>query len=642
MKAFGQFRLDTTRKVLWRDSVSVQIPPKELEILCLLVEHAGELVTKNEIIDRVWADLFVEESNLTRRIYLLRNLLKKYGADDDLIENVPTRGYRFTGSVDCDPAINGSIRIERHLLTETLIEELENTDDQTRIVPTRPSAPWLRVSKLLLNWRLQLIAVFAVVVFLTAGFAYMSFARSRLAGGARIRSVAVLPFRTVGGSDGDRAGFGLADILITRLSNIRELNIRPTSAVFVYSQQDAAEFGRGLDVDAVLEGTVYHTGDNVRVTVQLVRVSDRTTIWAGQFEQPFKDEFKLQDELALQVVGALAINITGDEKSALTRRYTENADAYQTYLKGRYSWNKRSNESLSEAERQFRNAIEKDPKFALAYVGLADTTGMRSDATEAYSAVRRALEIDPNLAEAHATLGFLQTFHEWNWRDAEASFKRSNQLNPGYATAHQWYASLLAVEGRFDEAKAEMRRALEINPVSHNFLADLGQIHYFAREYDQAEDYCLRALKVYPDFGFAHTYLQQIYLKQGRYSEAVEENIRTTMIQFQFSNYGEGVDDRAQRWNDIGREAYKRDGLAGFANWRLREGWVDASSDVGSAMNRILLGQKEAALDNLEKATRNRAFMMTFAKADPIYDDLRGEPRFQAILKTMDLSDQVE
>lgn len=638
MRVFGQFRLDTTRKVLWFDGESVQVPPKELEILCLLVENAGELVTKDEIIDNVWANSFVEESNITRRIYLLRNLLKKYGAPDDLIENIPTRGYRFSGHVTDARVDTGVLVIERQTLTETLIEELENTDDQSGAL-TASKTQRYRVWQTLLSYRLRLTAAVVFFSIVAAGFAYISFAKARSAGASGVRSVAVLPFRSVGGNVDDLSGLGLADTLITRLSNIREINVRPTSAVFAYSQSEAAEFGRGLDVDAVLEGTIYRSGESVRVTVQLVKVADRTTIWAGQFERPAKDEFQVQNEIALQVVDALSLSISGREKARLTKRYTDNTDAYQTYLKGRYSWNRRSNKDLAEAERQFRNAIEKDPKFALAYVGLADTTGMRSDAAEAYTAVRRALELDPNLAEAHATMGFLQTFHEWKWKDAEVSFRRSIELNPGYATAHHWYATLLSIEGRFDEAKSEMNRALEIDPASHNYLSDLGQIHYFAGEYEKAEEFCLRALKIYPEFGFAHYYLAEIYLRQGRNSEAVEEFLRADVIQFQFDDASGGTNERSRKWVLDGRLAFMDNGLAGYANWRLNANAVDASSDVGFAISRLLLGQKEESLEHLETAHRNRAFMMAFVKADPIYDVLREEPRFKKIVNDIGLGE---
>jgi len=638
MIEFGRFRLDTTRKVLWCEGESVQVPPKELEILCLLVENAGELVTKNEIIDTVWANSFVEESNITRRIYLLRNLLRKYGAIDDLIENVPTRGYRFNGRVGEMRSDQGAVVIERHTLTETLIEELENTDDQSRALAA-PSTGRYRFWRTIISYRLRLAAVVALFSIVAAGFAYMSFAKARSAGSSGIRSVAVLPFRSAGENVDDQAGLGLADLLITRLSNIRDISVRPTSAVFSYSQSDAAEFGRGLDVDAVVEGTVYRTNETVRVTVRLVKVADRSSIWAGQFERPLNDELRVQDEIALQVANALSNNITGDEKAALTKRYTENSDAYQTYLRGRYSWNRRSNQDLAEAERQFRNAIETDPKFALAYVGLADTTGMRSDAAEAYTAVRRALELDPGLAEGHATLGFLQTFHEWNWKDAESSFRRSIELNPGYATAHHWYATLLSIEGRFDEAKSEMNRALEIDPGSHNFLADLGQIHYFAGEYEKAEEYCRRALKIYPEFGFAHYYLAENYLKQGRNSEAVDEFLMADAIQFHFDADKGGTSDQSRKFILDGRSAFRNGGLAGFAAWRLSAKGIDGSSEVGFAISRLMLGQKGKALEHLEKAHRNGAFMMSFVKADPIYDDLRQEPGYKKILDEMGLGE---
>ena len=209
------------------------------------------------------------------------------------------------------------------------------------------------------------------------------------------------------------------------------------------------------------------------------------------------------------MVDALALNLSGNEKTALNKVYTESADAYQLYLKGRYRWNKRDRADVSEAELLFRKAIEKDPNFALAYVGLADSMVFDARQDETHTAISKALELDPNLGEAYATLGFYQTVHKWKWEEAEARFKKSIELNPGYATAHHWYAVLLGIEGRNDEAKVEMQRALEINPTSYNFLADLGQIYYFNHEYDKAKEYCNRALEIYPDFRFAHGYLSR-------------------------------------------------------------------------------------------------------------------------------------
>ena len=451
-----------------------------------------------------------------------------------------------------------------------------------------------------------------------------------------------MPFKTIdANSENEYQGLGLTDVLITRLSNIKQINVRPTSAILAFENQtlDSGKVGEKLKTDAVLEGTIYRTGDKVRVTARLVRVGDSSTIWSGQFEKLAQDELKLQDEIALQVVDALALNLSGGEKNALTKFYTENADAHQLYQKGRYEWNKRSWAGAIEAERLFRNAIEKDANFALAYVGLADTMAMNvARSTETYGIIQKALELDPNLAEAHATLGFLQTFHHWQWREAETSFVKSIELNPNYATAHHWYAQLLTIEGRHEEAKSEMRRALEINPLSHNFLADLGQIYYFNREYGEAEEYCRQALEIYPDFQFARNYLFSIYLKTGEHDRAVEELLAADKIHATFANQPAERQKSIEAYLDKVRKIYREGGIKKFVENRTGE-TQDGNGCYVFATKYAFLGEKEKALACLEKAFADRSSLSAFVKADPVFDQLRNEPRFQEILQKMNLAE---
>lgn len=311
--------------------------------------------------------------------------------------------------------------------------------------------------------------------------------------------------------------------------------------------------------------------------------------------------------------------------------------SYQLYVRGRYEWNKRTPAAMNEAERLFRNAIEKDPNFALAYVGVADYIVMGANAAETTNALTRALELDPNLAEAYATAGFNYTFHTWDWQTAEVNFKRSIELNPGYATAHHWYAILLAIQGRTDEAKSEMRRALEINPMSHNFLADLGQLHYFTREYDKAEEYCRKALEIYPEFIGAHDHLYHVYLQTGEYDKVVDEYLEFSKS---YASYAGQTDKDMERWSksvaDI-RAAYQQGGIRRYVESRLSFKGNDSNIFYYNAMWYAFLGEKEKALDYLEKACESRAFLLVFVKADPAFDPLRKEPRYQAILREMNL-----
>lgn len=633
--AFGSFVLDLESHRLQREGQTVPLPPKALETLRVLLQQPGRVVGREELMRAVWAEAFVEDANLTVAISQLRKALDQNGETVEYIETIPRVGYRFVGDVrQILEEPRRPVILAKHTLSRTVIEEEE--------IPTEPSEVVVIKSTGTRSLSRPVLAATAVVVVTLVVIASIwTQLQERSARGANlpVKSVAVLPFNAVGSSSDEHIGLGLADVLITRLSNLRELKVRPTSAVMAFDGQvqDSIRAGQKLNVDAVLEGTIYRANGRVRVTARLLRVSDQMPLWAGEFERPLQDELKVQNEIALQLVDALSLSLSGTEKTALTKRFTENADAYQLYQKGRYHWNKRSYEGMIEAQHLFRNAIEKDPRFTLALVGLADTLATSDSRGEAYSAVQRALELEPNLAEAHATLGFIKMFHEWSWREAETAYQKSIELNPGYATAYHWYATLLAIEGRNREAKAAMRRALEINPISHNFLADMGQLHYFGREYEEAKEYCRQALELYPEFSFAHQHLFYAYLKTGEHDKAIEEIITAERLNGSYANQSAELKHQSETSFNKLRESFREGGINGFIENRLAYATQDVNRYYNNAMLHAYIGENESALSNLERACQGRAFMAAFVKADPVFDSLRGEPRYQAILKKMGL-----
>lgn len=637
---FGEFRLDTEKHRLLREGEIIAITPKAVETLTVLLQRRGRLVERDELMNEVWPDVAVEDGNLTVTVSMLRKALGEDGNGRRFIETVPRLGYKFVADVREVIEEVPALVFEKQTSGRIVIDE--------QIKFGRKITEGAALPLFSARTRSQTAAV-AIVVLVVGVFAYFRPWKSNppTAGAANISSIAVLPFKTIDSQvTSSHQGLGLADILITRLSNINRIKVRPTSAVtgFENSQEDSLSIARKLQVDAVLEGTIYRAADKVRVTGRLIKVSDQSTIWSGQFERLVKDEFQLQNEIAMQVVDALALNLSGNEKNALTKHYTESADAYQIYLKGRYEWNKRNHGGLSEAQRLFKNAIEKDPNFALAYVGLADSLIFSDNQVEVSAALGKALELDQNLAEAYATQGFNLAVHYWLWKDAEGSFKKSIELNPGYATAHHWYAILLGIEGRNGEAKAEMQRALEIDPTSYNFLADLGQVFYFNHEYDKAKDYCRKALEIYPDFAYAHRYLYDIYLQTGEYEAAIEENYKGQIALDRVNNQPAATEQATLANLAREKEKYRQVGMKKFMEQGIAQSQKDLTSTrdpsarFGVARSYALLGEKEKALDNLERALEDRPFMMAWVRADPRFDSLRSEPRYQAILKNMGLS----
>jgi DNA-binding winged helix-turn-helix (wHTH) protein/TolB-like protein/cytochrome c-type biogenesis protein CcmH/NrfG len=635
---FGSFRLDPARHLLLRDGMVVPLSARALDVLLLLVLNAGQPLKREAMVQAVWAYADVEDANLTVAVSHLRKALGENGESQEFIETIPRVGYRFVATVREVCEESPSLIIEKRTLSRTVIEEDEFCADQTEVLtPVTVTAPFRGLVRS--NWTIEAVLI-CLLVAVSAGAIWAIRARNNMRSPVGINSIAVLPFKVVGGDQvPDHLGLGIADALITRLSNIRELNVRSTSAVMAFegSNEDSTIVGRKLSVDAVLEGSVFRVNDRFRVTVRLIKVADRSSVWATQFEKPWQDQLVAQDEIALQLVDALALNLSRGEKNAITKRYTESADAYQLYLKGRYHWNKRNSEGMIEAQQMFRDAIQKDPQFALAYAGLADTLATGSDWNEAAVATEKAIEIDPELAPAYASRGFLEMFRQRKWHDAEESLKKSIELDPGYATAHHWYATLLEIEGRNEEARSEFRRALQIDPLSYNFLADMGQAYYFAHDYSKAKEYCDRSLAIYPDFIFAHQYLSDIFLQTGDYDRAVAEMLRADQTNWKVANDSSLDEGRLKNYLEVHEALYTTQGIKGFLSGRLSPKEENSDYAYRDARINAFIGRKDEALADLELACRGEAFLVAFAKIDPIFDSLHAEPRYQEVIKKLGL-----
>jgi TolB-like protein/Tfp pilus assembly protein PilF len=563
----------------------VPMPPKVFETLTVLVASRGRLVSKDELMARLWPETFVEEATLARNISDLRKALGDSASAPRYIETVPKVGYRFIAGVS---ELHGEqpLIVEKHSMSRIVVED-------------------------------------------------------RVANTLSPRSIAVLPFKSLEqDSSAEYLGLGLADALITRLSNIRTIVVRPTSAVLKYTgvSQDAVSIGTELSVQSVLEGSMQRSGDRIRVTVQVVDVQDGTSVWAARFDEMFVDIFLVEDSISEQVTRALSLQLTGEEKGRLAKRYTEIPGAYQLYLKGRFFWYRRTEEALSASLTYFEQAIELDPEYAAAYDGVADVYALLAlrgilpaevAFQKAKAAALQALQIDDGLAEAHASLAHVR-LHDWDWAGLEEEFLRALDLNPGFAMAYGWYSEYLMAMGRAEECIAITRRAQQADPVSPVIATTLATALYFARRYDEAVQELRNAIEIDPNHFLPHFRLGQVHQMRGVFDEAISEMRKAVAF-----------------------SGGSTETLSGLAQASAAAGQIDLMQTVLDQMNDQAAGRyvspynlakvyaslcdKEEAFRWLEKAFRERNPDFIEIKVEPVFDSLRPDPRFQQILDRVGL-----
>ena len=623
---FGPFRLDASERVLLRNGRPEPLPPKALEVLLMLVESSGHIVEKDELMNRVWPDSFVEEGNLKVTVSMLRKTLEEDAGDRQFIETVPRRGYRFVASVKELPIDSTELVVREQTTASITIEETEEREEQEHGKALAAAKRERRVS-------LQVAIACAVVIGLAIAGLYLS--TKRTAPGPEMKSIAVLPFKPVAADARDESlEMGIADTLITKLSNIRNLTVRPVTAVRKYSglEQDAVLAGREQRVDAVLDGSIQKVGEKVRVTVRLISMVDGTTLWTSQFDEKFTDIFAVQDSISQRVAETLAIRLSREERRLLTKHYTENTEAYQLYLKGRYYWSKRTTEGIKKGIEYFQQAIEKDPGHALAYADLAQAYKASSyygifPPSEAHprskEAVRKALGIDKTLAEAHMVLASILESSDWNWQAAEEEFKLAIELKPNDATAHHWYGLFLERRGRLEEATVEMAQALELDPVSLIINKNVGDPFYYMRQYDEAIEQYRKTLELDPSFFLARLWLGKSYEQKGMYKEAITE----------FQN-ARSSDDNPAILGALGH-VYAVAGNRGEAEKIIKE--LKGLSERYVAPYHIAiiyagLQKKDEAFEWLEEAYQGRDEWLLYLKIDPRLDSLRSDARFSNLL----------
>jgi len=484
--------------------------------------------------------------------------------------------------------------------------------------------------------RFLYVSMATLLIFFILGSFYFFVGRTET-----IESIAVLPFENLSGApEQEYFADGMTEALIANLTQIRALKVISRTSVMQYKdlRKPLPEIARELNVDVILEGTVLHVGNQVRVTAQLIEASTDQHLWAKSYQRDLQDILVLQSELAQAIVEEIEIAVTPEEEARLARSKVVNTPAYKTYLKGRYFWNKRTKEGFEKAIKYFEKAIEKDPTYPLSFVGLADTYSLLGEYAylspkdafpKAKAAVLKALEIEETVAEAHASLGQIRFAGDWDWPGAEQSFQRAIELNPGYATAHHWYAFLLTMMGRHDEALTEIRKAQELDPLSLVINTNIGYIYYFARRYDEAIDQYREVVELDPDFVNVYYKMRQVYAQKGDFKQALAaEQRRLTINGWEWSAQI-GLVYASSGARDQALEILQK------MKGETKQSYMPPYLFESFAKIYLGLGENEKALVWLERAYDERATFLRFLAVDPDFDTLRPDPRFQELLQRM-------
>jgi TolB-like protein/DNA-binding winged helix-turn-helix (wHTH) protein/Tfp pilus assembly protein PilF len=631
MFRFGPFELRPQARELYKHGIKVRLRPQPFKVLHFLLDHAGSAVTREELHQELWpSDTFVDfQHGLNTTVKELRGALGDSATDPRYIETLPRLGYRIMVQVEVEP-----LPLAR-----------ENPGNQDISDEPLPHAPRAR------RWPLFLGT--AVVLLLALGLwfqSYRSRVRPQLPPGKVM--LAVLPFANLTGDDSQEYfSDGLTEEMIAQLGHLDpgHLGVIARTSVMPYKNnpEQISQIGRELGVQYVLEGSVRRDSDKVRITAQLIQVKDQSHLWSRQYDRELSHLLTLQGEIAQEISGEIQTALGQPVKSSSTARLSapiapENYEAYDLYLKGRYYWNKRTAQGFQQAVQSFTQAIAKDPGYARAYAGLADSYALMSAyyvappselIPQGRAAALKALELDPNLADAHVSLALIAQNYDWDWQTSEREFRRAIALDPNYATAHHWYAEHLGLLGRFDEAFPEMQLARELDPLSLVMQADNAVMFYYSRQYDRAIQQFRAILDLDPDFSRAHI-ISYAYVQQGRFADAL-------------ADIGSWRRTDAVYWIDA-EEAYVygRQGKLEQARRLLtklellnRRQPLDPFIFVGPYLG---LGDTDQALATLEKSVTAHSPGLTGLKVDPIYDPVRPAPRFQSLLHGLGLASSTQ
>jgi TolB-like protein len=577
---FGPFRIDPIERSLTRSGKNVPLTQKAFETLLMLVRHSGHLVKKEELMKVIWADTFVEESNLAQNIFKLRKVLREGGRRRRYIETVPRLGYRFIATVRELPD-TGSEGESRRLTVDGRREPRTENDI--------------------------------------------------------INSIAVLPFANNNNDPTlEYLSDGIAESIINNLSRLPRLKVMARSTTFRYRgpEVDAWKVGRTLNVGAVLMGRVCKFGKNIIIDAELVDMTDGSQVWGEKYQHPFSNILVAQEEIAREVAQELRLKLSHEEERLLAKRHTNSPEAYRLYLKGRFFLNKRTGKGLKKSIEYFRRAIEADDRYALAYAGLADTFLVHGfykilppneACPMAKEAALTALKLDDTLAEPHTALAHISMIYEWDWASAEREYRRAVELNPNCAASHHWYSIYLRVIGQFEESLAEIETALRLEPVSLTINSGLGAHFFFARRPDRAIEQFSKTIELDANFPYAHFMLGLAHGQKGKYEKAITELRKAIRL---LSNNSEALSRLGYIYASAKRRAAARMILHKLKELRKRR--YVAAYDV--AVVYAALGEKEGAFAWLETAFAEHDETLCQLGIDPMIDSLRSDPRFTDML----------
>jgi TolB-like protein/DNA-binding winged helix-turn-helix (wHTH) protein len=631
---FEAFEIDLRSGELWERGNRVRLQDQPFQVLRVLLERRGEIVTRDELQQIVWpADTFVDfDDGLNTAVRKIRDALGDSAEKPRFIETFPRRGYRFVARLaEAGPAV-------LPLMAEESEESLEPEKTDLRTADSAVLATQKAFTPR--RWGVLLAGVAALAIFSVVLMLY----RASSATGAKrppIKSLAVLPLTNLSGDPTqDYLADGMTEALIGRLSEIRDLRIISRTSVmrFKDSQLSLPEIARTLRVDAIVEGSVIREGSRIRVQAQLIRASTDEHFWSQAYDRELRDVLSLQSDVAQSIAGRVEITVTGQEQARLSSARTVDPEAYEAYLKGRYYWNKRTAAGMPKAALYFQQAITKDPGYGAAYSGLADCNsglawhGFMSPAEvlpRGYAAAQKAVEIDPQSAEAHASLA-LVLLHKWDWPGANVEFQRALELNPQYANVHHWYGDYLSIQGRHDEALIEAKRALELDPLNLMIGTWVGLRYYLAGTYDLAIEQSRNTIDLDPNFAAAHLILGESYARQGKHKEALDELQKATTLS------GDSPLYMAQVGVSQALAGEKKEAL------RVIDELQDISgkryvSPYGIAQIYAALNDKEHTYKWLETAYRDRSVWMSYLAVDPVFDSIRSEEHFRDLLRRVGL-----